>query len=89
MSDCIFTFGKKDKKLLIPLIYLLANIFINIFETEYNIVDTYIENFAMSINGIFSKCYCQTFFQNKIKSKNRKAEIFKRFWYSFFNYWFL
>ena len=82
MSDCIFTFGKKDKKLLIPLIYLLANIFINIFETEYNIVDTYIENFAMSISeimGFFLSVIVKHFFKIKLNQETEKQKYLKDF----------
>ena len=82
MSDCIFTFGKKDKKLLIPLIYLIVYILINIFETEPNIVDTYIENFSMSISeimGFFISVIVKHFFKIKLTQKTEKQKYLKDF----------
>ena len=82
MSDCIFTFGKKDKKLLIPLIYLIVYILINIFETEPHIVDTYIENFAMSISeimGFFISVIVKHFFKIKLTQKTEKQKYLKDF----------
>ena len=83
MSDCIFTLGKKDKKLIIPLIYLLVYAIINIIESDdQNIVDTYLENFAMSISeimGFFISVIVKHVFKIKLNQKTRKQNYLKDF----------
>ena len=83
MSNCIFTIGKKDKKLIIPLIYLLAYTLINIFDSdEQNIVDTYLENFAMSISeimGFFISVIVKHIFKIKLNQKANKQNYLKDF----------
>ena len=89
MSKCIFALGKKDKKLLIPLLYLLCYIFINIFdkEADEDLPTTYITNFAMSISEImfvFIGLVVKYAFKIKPSQKSEKQNFIKDFGILFF-----
>ena len=52
----IISLGTIDKKLLIPLAYIIINIFTNIYwlNQEYNIITLFIEGFGYSIGQIIT-----------------------------------
>ena len=54
MANFIFSLGIIDKRLLLPLIYIIFNICLNIFYnfTEYNEVTLFLEGFGYSIGQI-------------------------------------
>ena len=84
MAGCIFTLGKIDKKLMIPLIYLVLYIFINIFEQEKysNIAVIYIENFGKSLAEImvfFISTFVKYAFKTKLEPKSEKQNYLKDF----------
>ena len=84
MSGYIFTLGKIDKKLIIPLIYLVLYILINIFDQEKysNIAIIYIESFGKSLGEImvfFISIVVKYKFKTKIGSKTKKQKYLKDF----------
>ena len=84
MSGYIFTLGKIDKKLLIPLIYLLLYAIILIFNTETysNISPIYIENYGMSFADImvfFVSNVAKYTFKTKSSEKSERQNYLKDF----------
>ena len=84
MSNSIFILGKMDKKLLIPLIYLLFSILINIFNSKKysNISASYIENFGGTIGDIFVffiSVIVKYAFKTKLIKKSEKQNYLKDF----------
>ena len=84
MSGWIFTLGKVDKKLIIPLIYILFNIFFNIFDMhDYsNICSGYIENLGNSIAEImvfFVSTVVKYAFKITLAHKSKKQNYIKDF----------
>ena len=83
MSGCIFTLGKMEKKLLIPLIYLLFYSLINFLnEQNSNISAMYIENFGRSISGIlgfFISNIVKYAYKTKLIQKSGKQNYLKDF----------
>ena len=89
MVNCIFALGKKDTKLLIPLLYLVCYILINIFDTEADedLPTTYITNFAMSTSEImfvFIGLVVKYAFKIKPSQKSEKQNFLKDFGILFF-----
>ena len=84
MSGFIFTLGKIDKKLIIPLIYLLIYIFIDLFDKEQysNITAIYIEKYGNSLGEIlvyFISIIVKYAFKKKLTRKSGKQNYLKDF----------
>ena len=84
MSGCIFIIGKVDKKLIIPLIYILFYTVLNIINMDdyTNISADYIENFGNSIAEIlvfFVSIVVKYAFKTKLAHNSEKQNYLKDF----------
>ena len=84
MSGCIFILGKVDKKLIIPLIYILFYTVLNIINMDdySNISADYIENFGNSIAEIlvfFVSIVVKYAFKTKLAHNSEKQNYLKDF----------
>ena len=77
MANFIFSLGIIDKRLLLPLIYIIFNICLNIFYnfTEYNEVTLFLEGFGYSIGQILIIFIGCAFKYNRIRPKKEKKSI--------------
>ena len=93
MENFIFRLGTINKKLLLPLIYIIIYICINIFwnYTEYNEFTFYLESIGFSIGQIITYSLGRAWkYHNATRNSNlKKKKLFQKLLYTIFDRLFL
>ena len=87
MSNCIISLGVINKKLFIPLIYIIIYFFVHFINqnAEYNEVYLYLDGFGYSLGELSSFFVPQFLKYRRIGSKKRKKTLVKQYFKDFSN----
>ena len=87
MSNCIISLGVINKKLFIPLIYIIIYFFVHFINqnAEYNEVYLYLDGFGYSLGELSSFFVAQFLKYRRIGSKKRKKTLVKQYFKDFSN----
>ena len=87
MSNCIISLGVINKKLFIPLIYIIIYFFVHFINqnAEYNEVYLYLDGFGYSLGELSSFFVAQFLKYRRIDSKKRKKTLVKQYFKDFSN----